>query len=168
MQMAQSLVSDPAMQPMIGNVMNMVLGGGGGGGGGRGADGGAGGLGGLLGSLLGGLQPPSGRSAAAAAAAAAAAVPISYDVLTEVLGSDDGNRWREIIERDVEAMQQHVQAAPEELSTNYRRGVPSRRAGLLAALSGGSKDGQEVDEEGEDDSDDEFEEGELERDPAAG
>ncbi|GLC51290.1 hypothetical protein PLESTB_000486500 [Pleodorina starrii] len=167
LQVAQGIVSDPAMQPMIGNMMNMVLGGGGGGG--AAGAGGGGGLGGLLGSLLGGLPPAPGAGVgggrAAAAAAAAAAAPVGYEVLSEVLGAEEGGRWRALIERDVEAMQEHVRAAQEEHSAIYQRGVPSRRAGLLSALGGGADRGGEEEGEEEGDEEEEFQdsvEGETE------
>ncbi|GLI68882.1 hypothetical protein VaNZ11_013429 [Volvox africanus] len=154
LQAAQKIVSDPAMQPVLNNVMNMVLGGGGGGGGGgSGARGGAagGGLGSLLGSLLGGLPSAPSASSGSARSASSATERAGYEVLLEVLGPEEGNRWRELIERDVDEMQQHVQIAPEEHSDNYRRGVPTRRAGLLSTMAGAVKNPSDEDDVEDDD-----------------
>ncbi|GIL99243.1 hypothetical protein Vretimale_4469 [Volvox reticuliferus] len=143
LQTAQKIISDPAMQPMLDNVVNAVLGGGGGRPGAAG-----GGLGGLLGSLLGGLPPAPSASSGSARSASSATERAGYEVLLEVLGPEEGPRWRELIERDVEEMQQHVQIAPEEHSDNYRRGVPTRRAGLLSTMAGAEKNlsGEDDDE----------------------
>ncbi|GIL43214.1 hypothetical protein Vafri_1018 [Volvox africanus] len=167
LQAAQKIVSDPAMQPVLNNVMNMVLGGGGGGGGGgSGARGGAagGGLGGLLGSLLGGLPSAPSASSGSARSASSVIERAGYEVLLEVLGPEEGSRWRELIERDVEEMQQHVQIAPEEHSDNYRRGVPTRRAGLLSTMSGAVKNPSDEDDV-EDDVEDDGEYEGIENDP---